>query len=119
MATGRIRRADAPELSAAAKNRAAEAAVITLGALALLAGLHFLPRTPDLAPLDFVSLGPGSLQFCDPLNPRFLAVTELRQPVTLSLRPDRAPRLGEKVTVAAVLGTATGKTVGIADLAAT
>jgi hypothetical protein len=90
--------------------------LITAGAALLLIGLRFLPSGPRLTHMDFVLGGPGALEFCDPLNPRFLPVVARASPVTMTL--DSAMPLtadgAEEMTL--TLKTVTGKPIGPDDL---
>lgn len=100
-------------------NKTRQAALITLGALALLLAFHFLPPSPAIVPRDFIATGPNSLEFCDPANPRFLAVLNKTPPVILTVTTAESLVAGQVVHAAIVLKTATGKPIGPDDLLVT
>jgi hypothetical protein len=100
-------------------NKTRQAALITLGALALLVAFHFLPSSPAITPRDFLAVGPNLLEFCDPSNPRFLAVLNKTPPVVLTVTTAESPVAGRVVHAAIVLKTATGKPIGPDDLIVT
>jgi hypothetical protein len=83
-----------------------QAALITLGAGAVLAAWHLLPAGSSLTPMDFLADEHAVLQFCDPLNSRPLPVVAGRPPVTLAAT-------GQGVFT---LTTISGKPIGPADL---
>jgi hypothetical protein len=82
-------------------------AVVSLIALGVWFGLRSLSsRRPMLAPADFTAGGPDALEFCDPRNPRFLAVVDKRSAVVMTGKaPDQIH-----------LATADGKPIGPQDL---
>jgi len=92
-----------------------QAAFITLGAAAALAGFYLLPAGSSLTPMDFLADKATVLQFCDPRNTRPLEVSAARPAVTLALAKaltvDAASR-----RVIFTLTTISGKPVGPADL---
>ncbi|HEY3756696.1 MAG TPA: hypothetical protein VGL42_11155 [Opitutaceae bacterium] len=79
------------------------------GAAVVFAVWRLQPRQGALGPVDFTAGGPDALQFCDPLHPKFIAVTDKTSPVVLAAEDGGA-------TGALVLTTATGKPVGADDL---
>lgn len=96
-----------------------QAALLTL-AFAALYGLYLLlPSGRRLTHLDFLVTGPGSLQFCDAANPRFLPVVQARSPVAMKVEAVTAAAAGRSVGVRFELRTATGKPIGPAELAPT
>ena len=90
--------------------------LLTAGAVFLMLGLHFLRGRPGLTHMDFVAGGPGSLEFCDPANPRFLPVVARSSPVTLAASAVAPAVAGAPVTVVLHLRTNTGKPIGPRDL---
>jgi hypothetical protein len=92
------------------------AGLLALAAAAAVAALHlFSPRT-ELSPVDFVVGGAESLQFCDPLHPRFVAVEARQSPVSLWLKPAIPPAAGGSFDVFMELRTASGRTIASGDL---
>lgn len=94
---------------------------ITVIALAVFAGLRFLPTGTNLSHMDFrVDPRAGNaIEFCDPLNPQFIPVIAARSPVTLALATDTPPVAGREVRATVVLKTGSGKPVEPADLLVT
>jgi hypothetical protein len=90
--------------------------LLTLGAAGLFVGLRFFQGRPELTHMDFVAGGPGSLEFCDPANPRFLPVVERSSPVLLTVRTEAPPLTGGPVAAVITLQTSTGKPIGPRDL---
>lgn len=90
--------------------------LLTLGAAGVLVGLRFFRPRPELTHMDFVAGGPGSLEFCNPANPRFLPVVERVSPVLLTVRTEAPPVTGKAVAAVIVLRTNTGKPIGPRDL---
>jgi hypothetical protein len=91
-------------------------ALITAAAAAVYAGYLLLPSGHRLSHLDFLVTGPGSLQFCDAVNPRFLPVVEARSPVAMALTASPAASAGRPARVDLALRTASGKPIGPDDL---
>ncbi|HEX2100178.1 MAG TPA: hypothetical protein VHF69_05930 [Candidatus Synoicihabitans sp.] len=93
-------------------------ALLTLGALALYLFMRWLPTGTALGHADFRMSGTGGteLEFCDPSNPQFLPVVNVRSPVETRLTSDRAPVQGEAVQFTLGLRTTTGKAIGPVDL---
>jgi hypothetical protein len=89
---------------------------ITAGAAILLLALRLLPAGPRLTHMDFVVGGPGALEFCDALNPRFLPVVTRSSPVTMVLDSAMPLAAGSPQEVALTLETSTGKPIGPSDL---
>ena len=91
---------------------------ISLAAAALIAAIHLLPGPPLLSPMDFVPGGPDAVEFCDPLNPRVIAVAAKRTSVTLGLAVPAPLNAGsaEPARVRLALRTASGKAIGPDDL---
>ena len=67
--------------------------------------------------MDFAAGGANALEFCDPSNPRFIAVVARDSPVAMDLSP-AAAEAGRPVAASIALRTATGKPIGPADLVA-
>jgi hypothetical protein len=93
-----------------------QVAGLTLVAVVLLVGLRVLRGGPKLSHMDFVSGGPGSLEFCDAANPRFLPVVARASPVVLVLRTAAPAVANLPVDVGLTLTTNTGKPIGPAAL---
>ena len=91
-------------------------ALITLSALALYVIVRLLPTGTNLNHMDFRVEGKGAIEFCDPANPQFIPVVAARSPVTLELRSESAPVLGQPVTFILSLRTASGKPIAPEDL---
>jgi hypothetical protein len=68
--------------------------------------------------MDFVPGGPDAVEFCDPLNPRIIAVAAKRTSVTLGLAVPAPLKAGsaEPARVHLALRTASGKAIGPDDL---
>lgn len=90
-------------------------ALVTAVAVALFAGLYFLPRAPAVTHTDFLVLGPGSVEFCDAANPKFLAVVGRTAPATLAVRSGSGA-VGQPSGIQLSLRTATDKPIGPKDL---
>ncbi len=90
--------------------------LLTAIAAALLAGLHFFRARPALTHMDFVAGGPGSLEFCDPANPRFLPVVARSSPVVAELKTMALAVSGTPAEAVLMLRTNTGKPIGPRDL---
>lgn len=93
-----------------------QSAAITAVAIAVYAALRLVPIGTNLNHIDFRVAGPGAIEFCDPLNPAFIPVVDVRSPVEMRLRANAAPRAGEEVSVTVRLTTASGKPIGPRDL---
>ena len=91
-------------------------AAITLAAVALFLLVRRLPTGMNLDHGDFRVAGGNSLEFCDPANPQFLPVVDVRSPVTTTLVPATAAA-GRAQAFTLTLRTITGKPVGPEDLA--
>lgn len=90
--------------------------MLTAVAGVLLAGVALFRSRPDFTHMDFVAGGPGSLEFCDPANPRFLPVVARSSPVVAELRTSAPAVAGGPVAAVLVLRTNTGKPIGPRDL---
>ncbi len=90
--------------------------LITAAALALYLGARLLPTGTNLNHMDFRLTGKGALEFCDPANPQFIPVVQLRSPVVLALQADQAPAINRPVNFTLALQTAGGKPIGPGDL---
>lgn len=89
--------------------------LISFGAIALLAGLHFAQSRPALSHLDFIPGGLEPQEFCDPKTPRALELSRL-PPAILTVIPTSSPLAGRTIQVVLKLQTASGKPIGHADL---
>ena len=92
---------------------------ITAAALAVYAGLRWLPTGTNLSHMDF-RVDPRSgnaIEFCDPANPQFIPVVAALSPVTMAVR--LTPASGGARTGTVTLKTTTGKPVVPADLLVT
>ena len=90
---------------------------ITAVALALYLVIRLLPTGTNLNHMDFrVEEKKGSLEFCDPANPQFIPVVQVRSPVVLALKADRDPTQNQAVTFVLTLRTASGKPIAPVDL---
>jgi hypothetical protein len=90
--------------------------LLSAGALALYLLVRLLPVGPNLNHMDFRVEGKGALEFCDPANPQFIPVVEVRSPVVLTLIGDRPPARDQPVGFTLTMRTASGKPIGPADL---
>jgi hypothetical protein len=90
--------------------------LLTAGALALYLLVRLLPTGPSLNHMDFRVEGKGALEFCDPSNPQFIPVVQVRSPIALTLKPDREPARGQEVKFILTMRTASGKPIGPEDL---
>jgi len=89
---------------------------ISVVAIALYVGFRVLPTGTNLSHMDFRVEGENTLQMCDPGNPQFLPVVNVRSPVSLTLTPAAPPRAGEPLHGTLTLKTYQGKAIGPADL---
>jgi len=90
---------------------------ISAVAVALYVGFRVMPTGTNLSHMDFRVEGENTLQMCDPGNPQFLPVVNVRSPVSLTLSPNAAaPCAGEEWTTTLRLTTYQGKAIGPADL---
>jgi len=89
---------------------------ISVVALALYVGFRVMPTGTNLSHMDFRVEGENTLQMCDPGNPQFLPVVNVRSPVSLTLSPAAPPRSGEPLQGTLTLRTYQGKAIGPADL---
>jgi hypothetical protein len=90
--------------------------LITAGALALYLAVRLLPVGPNLNHMDFRMEGTGALEFCDPANPQFIPVVQVRSPIVLTLKGDREPAREQPVTFTLQMRTASGKPIAPEDL---
>ena len=93
-----------------------QAGLITAVALLLYLGARCLPTGTNLNHMDFRMTGKGALEFCDPLNPQFIPVVQVRSPVVLTLKADREPALNQSVNFILTMRTASGKPIAPEDL---
>lgn len=89
---------------------------ITLVAIVLYVGFRVLPTGTNLSHMDFRVEGENVIQMCDPSNPQFLPVVNVRSPVSFTVTPAAVPQAGRQVQVAFTLATHAGKAIGPADL---
>jgi hypothetical protein len=65
--------------------------------------------------MDFRA-GAGSIEFCDPANPQFMPVVDVRSPVEMRLASESRATVLQEVPVVLTLKTSTGKPVAPEDL---
>ncbi len=102
--------------SLAERRRWWRVARITIIAIALYAVFRVLPTGTNLSHMDFRVQGENTLEMCDPANPQFLPVVNVRSPVSLRLQTEVAPTAGREVEVLLTLATSGGKPITTADL---
>lgn len=102
-----------PFLSAAQRR---QVACITVAALALYVVVRLLPTGTNLNHMDFRVTGKGALEFCDPANPQFLPVVQVRSPVVLALKTDGELALNQPAKFTLTMRTASGKPIAPEDL---
>jgi hypothetical protein len=90
--------------------------LITLVALALFVTVRFLPTGTNLSHMDFRVEGKGALEFCDPANPQFIPVVQVRSPVVLTLKSARVPARDQPVDFTLTMKTASGQPIAPEDL---
>ncbi len=90
--------------------------IISVVAVALFVGVRSLPVGSHLSHMDFRMAGKGVLDFCDPANPQFIPVVQVRSPVVLSLKADRPPMLNQMTNFMLTMNTASGKPIAPEDL---
>jgi hypothetical protein len=97
-------------------------ALLTLGAVALFVTFRYLPTGTNLSHMDFRASGKNIIETCDPANPQFIPVVNVRSPVTMRLgnvfvvhRAD-APDADPEVRATFTLRTASGKPIAPEDL---
>jgi len=90
--------------------------LLTAGALALYLLVRLLPTGTNLNHMDFRMEGKGALEFCDPANPQFIPVVQVRSPIVLTLKADREPARGQEIKFTLTMRTASGKPIGPDDL---
>lgn len=89
---------------------------ITVVAVALYVGFRALPTGTNLSHMDFRVEGNNVIAMCDPANPQFLPVVNVRSPVNLSLSTAQPANAGQPVEVTLTLQTHAGKPIAPADL---
>jgi len=89
---------------------------ISIIALVLYTIMRILPTGTNLSHMDFRVQGENTLQMCDPANPQFLPVVNVRSPVSLRLQTKVATVAGREVEVLLTLATSGGKPITTADL---
>jgi hypothetical protein len=90
--------------------------LITLAALALYVTVRLLPTGTNLSHMDFRVEGKGALEFCDPANPQFIPVVQVRSPVVLALSSAHEPAVDQPVDFTLTMKTASGKPIAPEDL---
>jgi hypothetical protein len=103
-------------MSAAGPGPKRSAALITLAALAAVAGYNRLPSGGKLTHMDFLADDATVLELCNPLNPAVLPVATGSLPVTLSFSSATGPAREGRRTVAFDLTTISGRPVAAEDL---
>jgi hypothetical protein len=93
-----------------------QVALITAAAVGLFVGFRLLPTGTNLSHMDFRVSGGNSIEFCDPGNPQFLPVVNVRSPVALTLQPAAPPVAGAVVKLTVALRTSNGKPIAPVDL---
>jgi|UniRef100_UPI00404A7A77 hypothetical protein len=89
---------------------------ITIVAVALYGVFRILPTGTNLSHMDFRVEGSNVIQMCDPANPQFLPVVNVRSPVSLSLQTTGHVVAGQLTEVTLTLQTHAGKPIAPADL---
>ena len=89
---------------------------ITIISIVLYVVIRVLPTGTNLSHMDFRVEGANTLEMCDPANPQFLPVVNVRSPVSLRLQTELAPIAGREVEVILTLTTSNGKPITTADL---
>jgi hypothetical protein len=93
-----------------------QVALITAVAVGLFVAFRLLPTGTNLSHMDFRVSGGNSIEFCDPANPQFLPVVNVRSPVAMVLQPAAAPVAGATVRLTVTLRTASDKPIAPVDL---
>lgn len=106
----------APTTSVPSSSPVRQVALITVGAVALFFFVRMLPTGTSLSHMDFRVSGGNSIEFCDPANPQFLPVVNVRSPVTMALQTGAAPVAGATVRLTVTLKTGSGKPIEPVDL---
>ncbi len=89
---------------------------ISIVAIMLYVGFRVLPTGTNLSHMDFRVQGENTLEMCDPANPQFLPVVNVRSPVTLKLQTSAAAVAGREAEIVLTLATSNGKPITPADL---
>jgi hypothetical protein len=90
--------------------------LITVSALALFVIVRLLPTGTNLSHMDFRVEGKGALEFCDPANPQFIPVVQVRSPVVLALKSVTEPAINQPTQFTLMMKTASGKPIAPEDL---
>ena len=93
-----------------------QAALITMAAVAIFVIFRNLPTGTNLSHMDFRVQGGNSIEMCDPLNPQFIPVVDVRSPVTMALTTTAAAQAGGEVRATFTLRTSSGKAIAPEDL---
>lgn len=91
--------------------------LLTLGAIALFLVMRALPIGTNLNHVDFRVTGKNAIELCDPSNPAFISVVDVRSPVTLRLTPAAPPAKDRATRFVLSMATLSGKPIGPRDLA--
>ncbi len=89
---------------------------ISIVAAALFVLFRVLPTGTNLNHMDFRVEGGNVLEMCDPANPQFLSVVNVRSPVRLVITANEPVVAGEEVELTLSLTTHAGKPIAPADL---
>ncbi len=103
-------------MSALSRTQVRQVVGLTIAAAVLLVGLRVLRGGPKLSHMDFVTGGPGALEFCNAADPRFVPVVSRASPVALTLRAPVPAVANRPIEVDLTLRTNTGKPIGPAAL---
>ena len=90
--------------------------LITVVAIALYVTVRLLPTGTNLSHMDFRVEGKGALEFCDPANPQFIPVVQVRSPIVLALQSAGDPVQDQPMKFTLVMHTASGKPIAPEDL---
>src|SRR5258708_7478799 len=105
-----------PNTQALSPRQWKQIALTTLIAIGVFIGVRELPTGTNLNHLDFRVTGGNVIEFCDPTNPQFLPVVQVRSPVTMTLSDAIAQQGAEKKFIL-TLKTGSGKAIAPEDLA--
>jgi len=89
---------------------------ISIIAIVLYAGFRIIPTGTNLSHMDFRVEGDNTLEMCDPTNPQFLPVVNVRSPVSMRFQTEIESVAGREVEVLLTLATSGGKPIATADL---
>lgn len=89
---------------------------ISIIAIVLYVVFRVLPTGTNLSHMDFRVEGENTLEMCDPANPQFLPVVNVRSPVRLQLQTEVEAVAADEVEVLLTLTTSGGKPITTTDL---